>query len=79
MHIAYTHDAKICLLEGDYVLVYVAQARTAIGFAAGPAPIMSTYMTPSHSPGVDSYVSMGGAGFIYPEVCFDWARLFAAP
>eukprot|EP00955_Chlamydomonas_euryale_P038181 351017-Chlamydomonas_euryale.AAC.11 len=42
------------------------KARTAIGFSA--SPVIQTYMTPNHSPGVANYVSMGGAGFIYPEV-----------
>lgn len=42
----------------------VKQARTAIGFTAEP---YDTYLTPSYSKRGSRYVSMGGAGFIYPE------------
>ncbi len=47
------------------VLMPVKDCRTAVGFSSDP-PI-ATYLTPSYTSGRGSpYVSMGGAGFIYP-------------
>jgi SPRY domain len=40
-------------------------SRTAIGFATAQPP-SNTYMTPDYYRGSVSYISMGGAGFIYP-------------
>ncbi|KAG1653950.1 hypothetical protein FOA52_002847 [Chlamydomonas sp. UWO 241] len=50
--------------RGFEVAMPTKQARTAIGFSADPE--LATYMTPTYSPGLSSYISMGGAGFIYP-------------
>ena len=41
----------------------IKDARTAIGFVAQP---MATYLTPTYSKQAQGYVSMGGAGFVYP-------------
>jgi hypothetical protein len=63
--------------------------RTAIGIQFGLTP-KSTYLTPIHSPGLKSYLSFGGAGFIYPvtvsasrgykekdrvDIAIDWVEL----
>lgn len=51
------------------VAMPIKQARTALGFTAQP---LETYLTPSCTAGAGQpghaagYVSMGGAGFIYP-------------
>ena len=66
----------------------VKNQRTAVGLQFGLTP-MSTYLTPNHSPALKSYLSFGGAGFIYPastsasrgykekdriDVSVDWAE-----
>ena len=46
------------------VAMPIKQARTAVGFMAQP---LETYLTPSYTEAqAGGYVSMGGAGFIYP-------------
>ena len=47
------------------------EARTAIGLSADP---MATYLTPSYSKQTKRYVSMGGAGFMYPSSRASGAR-----
>jgi len=39
--------------------------RTAVGLQFSKSPA-SSYLTPSYSPSLKSYVSFGGAGYIYP-------------
>lgn len=43
----------------------VKEKRTAIGLQFTQTPI-KTYLTPTYSPDFHDYVSIGGAGFIYP-------------
>ena len=43
----------------------VKDARTAIGYCFMSPPI-TTYMTPDYTSSSSSYISFGGAGFIYP-------------
>jgi len=49
-----------------HVKLPVKQAKTAIGVQFRDKP-STNYLTPSYDPSNSQYVSMGGAGFIYPK------------
>jgi hypothetical protein len=49
-----------------HVKLPVKQAKTAIGVQFSDKP-STNYLTPSYDPSNSQYVSMGGAGFIYPK------------